>query len=44
MALNSRAQSILQDMLASYQNKWGGYDAFDSEDKKAITQLYKLTK
>ena len=44
MTLNNRAQSILQDMLANYQNKWGGFDAFDSEDQEAISQLYTLTK
>ena len=43
MTLNNRAQSILQDMLANYQDKWGGFDAFDSEDQEAISQILKLT-
>ena len=42
--LNNRAKSILQDMLTSFQDKWGGYDALDSEDQEAISELYKLTK
>ena len=44
MTLNNRAQGILQDMLANYQDKWGGFDAFDSEDQEAITQLYQLAR
>jgi hypothetical protein len=44
MTLNNRAQSMLQDMLANYQDKWGGFDAFDPGAQEAITQLYQLTR
>jgi len=43
MTLNNRAKSILQDITYDYINKWGGFDAFDSEDQEAISQILKLT-